>query len=346
MLALIISFFLLSSPARAGEAGYVKLPDGHEVYVDYDAPRDGKPTFVLVNGLVYGLDRWATLANPLAEQGYGVLRYYFRGQLTTLRRELQKGRPDFFQSGLSLQGFARELSDLMQALSIDRATIVGLSYGASIAAEFGQAYPEKTDQLVLLAPLVIPLDRYEPAGAWIRWNLDAVRLSWGPLWGPYVFDFYYNLIYRSYMQTRLVPDRIPEEMKDIPNEYKEAIFHQVRATRDFDLRAYRFPQLANRVHLVLASEEEEPALKDQFRSWRAFGKSGASLTYLSPCWHAVPDSAGGFTAELLREIAGSSPRFQGGAAFYADPKAKTISPVESDAALEARALAEPRGKKE
>lgn len=341
MLTLLL---LLSALPAFADSGYVKIPSGHELYVNYQKAEPGKPTFVLVNGLVYDLDRWHDLAEPLARRGYGVLRYYFRGQLKTLRRELALGRPEFFRKGLSQKDFANELAELMDQLQIKQATVVGLSFGAAIAAEFGQLHPGKIDQLVFLAPLVIPLDRYDSNGAWIHGNLEALRFAWGPFWGSYVYDYYYNLIFRSYLGQRLVPERIPSEMADVADDYKESIFHQVRATRDFDLRTYSFSRLPGRVHLVLASREEEPALKDQFRAWEAFGQSQASLVYLSPSSHAIPDAAGAFTAKLLEEFAGATPRFHSASAFYASTEKKTIEGMGSARALEERALAEPREK--
>lgn len=318
-LSLVALFALLTcpivSPLAQAESGFVKLKSGHELYVDYQAPRPGKPTFVLVNGLVYDLGRWQDFARPLAEEGYGLLRYYFRGQLKTLRQELKHGRPEFFDRGLTPESFANELAELMDTLKINKGIVVGLSYGAGIAAAFGEAHPERVEKLIFLAPLVISLDRYDAQGNWIHQNLQAMRLFWGPLWGSYVYDQYYNWIYRHYLDQRLGENRVPAEMADVPDAYKEAIFHQVRAMRDFDLRQYRFEALANRVHLVLASREEAPALADQFRAWRNF-REGASVTYLSPSSHAIPDDTGRLAAYLADQIASGSPRFTEGAAFY------------------------------
>jgi pimeloyl-ACP methyl ester carboxylesterase len=295
----ILLLLCLSVFSRA-ESGFVQLKD-HQVFVDYSAAAPGKPTVVLVNGLVYGLERWNDFARPLADSGLGVLRYNFRGQSRTLLKELEKGDPDFFRSGLDRRAQAEELAQLLNALQIEKAVIVGLSYGAGIAAEFGERYPAKVEQLVFLAPLVVPLDRYDPNGAWINMNLDALKFWWGPLWGAYVYDYYYNQIYRSYMSQRLVGDRIPAEMRGHEEAYKESIFHLVRAMRDLDLRTFRFAKLEGRVHMLLASEEDAPALKDQFLAWKNFGKGG-SLILLAPAGHAIPDSAGAFAAEVVTKI--------------------------------------------
>lgn len=340
---IIFISILLAATAQAS-AGFVKLPTGHSVYATYEKPAAGMPTLVLVNGLVYGLNRWDPLSAPLLKSGYGILRYNFRGQSQTLRKELEGGAPEFYSSGISREDFALELSELMSALKISKATIVGLSYGAGIAAEFGERFPAKVDRLVFLAPLVVPLDRYDSSGSWVHMNLDALKMLWGPLWGPYVYDYYYNWIFRSYMQSRLAPDRIPEDMRDIAADYKEAIFHQVRAMRDFDLRTYKFEKLAGRVHMMLASEEERPALRDQFLAWKAFAKAQGSLIYLSPSWHAIPDAEGALAAEILEGIVSGDAAFTNGKAYYSsvDRGLRGIEPVTSARELEERAFREKR----
>jgi len=341
MKMIIFLGIFLASSAQAS-TGFIKLPTGHSVYATYQAPAAGMPTLVLVNGLVYGLDRWEPLSAPLAKSGYGILRYNFRGQSQTLRKELEGGTPEFYSSGISRENFALELSELMSALKIKKATIVGLSYGAGIAAEFGERFPAKVDRLVFLAPLVVPLDRYDSNGSWVHMNLDALKMWWGPLWGPYVYDYYYNWIFRSYMQSRLAPDRIPDDMKDIAADYKEAIFHQVRAMRDFDLRTYNFEKLSSRVHMMLASEEERPALRDQFLAWKAFGKAQGSLVYLSPSWHAIPDAEGALAAEILERIVSGDAAFTNGKAYYSSVGRglRGLEPVASARELEERAFRE------
>jgi pimeloyl-ACP methyl ester carboxylesterase len=343
MTKLILFFTLLLPLSAAAETGFVKLPMGHELYVDYQAPKEGKATFVLVNGLVYDMSRWAPLSAKLQSQGYGVLRYYFRGQLSSLRRELQKGEPAFFQSGLSPEVYSQELAELMDRLGIQKGVIVGLSYGAGIAAEFGARYPAKVEQLNFLAPLVVSLDRYDPAGAWVQWNLTAVKLFWGPFWGQWAYDQYYDWIYRNYMHDRLGNDKIPAEMQDVASAYKETVFHQVRAMRDFDLRRYSFKDLEGRVNVLLASGESAPALRDQFRAWDHFGKAQGSLVYLSPAYHAIPDIQGAWAAELLTGLLSGNQRFGKGRVYYSKPAGGFAAIEDANANdLETRALREPR----
>ena len=340
LLALLAPSF---APAAFADEGFVQLPMGHEVYVDYQAARPGKATFVLVNGLVYNFSRWNPLANRLQKEGYGVLRYYFRGQLDTLRRELKKGEPSFFRDGLSPQVYSQELAELVDRLELKKVVVVGLSYGAGIAADFGERYPQKVEQLNFLAPLVVSLDRYDSAGAWVQWNLSAIKIFWGPIWGQWAYDQYYDWIYRNYMRDRLDQSRIPVEMQDVAEAYKETVFHQVRAMREFDLRQSRFAKLKGRVNMLLASTEEERALRDQFSAWSRFDQAQGSLVYLSPAYHAIPDVQGDWAAQLLMSLLEGNDRLKKGLAYYSNPKDGWAGVQATNANdLEARAMKEPR----
>jgi pimeloyl-ACP methyl ester carboxylesterase len=61
------------------------------------------------------------------------------------------------QNGLP-NGQAQSIADLMERLGIDKAIIVGHSFGGAIASSFAVAHPQKTAGLLLLAPATHPWD--------------------------------------------------------------------------------------------------------------------------------------------------------------------------------------------
>lgn len=302
----LIAFGLLNQGyAFAAETGFVKIRQGHEVYVEYTKAKAGRPTLVLVNGLVYDLRYWDDYIRRLTDDGIGVVLYNFRGQSKTLLREVDQRRtPEFFTQGLSPELFAQELSQLLTELGLDgkKVSVAGLSFGGAIAADFAARYPERLAHLILMAPLVVSLDKYDPMGAWIRGNLDAMRLWWGPIWGPMAYDYYYDMIYRSYLVgERISADRIPKDMQAIPDVYKESVFHQVRAMRDFDLKTYAFKGAD--VHLILAGEEDVPVYADQLRAWENFDRSArGSLVYLPKAAHGIPATAPAEASQVTLRI--------------------------------------------
>lgn len=303
-------------------AGFVTLPDGIQRYVDFVPAKGDKPVIILSNGLVYELSRWDVLRKELIAQGYGVVNYYMRGQFKTLRQEAQdKGTPLFFKTGLTVNNLGEEINGIIDQLKIkDKVVIVGLSYGASAAAEFVKLHPEKVKATFFMAPLVVPLDRYNPQGQWLYANLEFIKLWWGPFMGPTFYDYAYNATYRSYFNVSIIPEGIPEELKDMEGLYKEAIFHLVRATRDFDLRSYDLNTTeTNSVHFLLANEEVSQAFEDQLAAFEKIApKARGSLIWLTEAAHAIPDAQPKQAAELIVKLLNKETRFQAAKSYKFD----------------------------
>jgi pimeloyl-ACP methyl ester carboxylesterase len=303
----------LAAPTKSTQRTFIKLDDGVERYVEYVKPQKGKTWIVFTNGLVYEIQRWGELDRKLVAQGYGIFHYYFRGQDLTLAREAEQSsqQPAFFKTGLESKDFADELHELLGKAGIhDKVIIVALSYGAHIAATFAQEYPASVEEVVFLAPLVVPLEKYQPQGQWLDWNLMWVKM----LWGPYFYEYAYRQIYGTYLRDRVTEDRVPEHLAAIPDTYRESLYFLVRAVRDFDLKTYKFSKLApNSVHYFVAQEDEEAAFKDQLAAFDGVdARTRGSLIWLPDSAHAIPDSAPSDAAYYLRFLIERDPRLEQG----------------------------------
>src|SRR3954454_11975742 len=110
---------------------------GHRV--GYRMAGEG-PAVVLVHGLALSSATWKYVIPALAER-YTVLAPDLFGH-----GESAKPRGDY-----SLGAHASGLRDLMVALGIERATLVGHSLGGGIAMQLGYQFPERCERLVLVA---------------------------------------------------------------------------------------------------------------------------------------------------------------------------------------------------
>lgn len=313
---------------RLWTKGLITLKDGVPRHVEYLAPLQGQPTLVFTNGLVYNISRWQEVRENLAAKGYGLLFYYFRGQHETLRAEADKFKePLFFKDGLDTADFSAELLQVLDQLGIqERVHLIGLSYGAHIVASFASEHSDRVDKVIFLAPLVRSLDQYDPSGAWLLQNLDWLKLTWGPLFGPYFYEMAYRQIYQSYLNQRVVPDRVPEELRDRPEIYRESLFHLVRAVRNFDLRRLDFHGLQNNsVSVILAKEDSEKVFADQ-KQVAAKLASGRlqQLIFMPEASHAIPDSEGNAAAEIIHLLIQNDPRLTPGGASIL--KGQELSP--------------------
>jgi pimeloyl-ACP methyl ester carboxylesterase len=303
------------------EPKVITLPDQSRLHAEIHRGQPGKATFVLVNGLVYDIARWNPVADALAARGYTVVRYAFVGQPESLRLLAKDESPRFMQKGLELKDLSEELTQVLEQLGItERIHLVGLSFGATAAAEYASTHQDRVEATILISPMVVPLDFYDAGGRSIRAWLNTVRY-WEDtpcdLYGKinpflclardYWYDSFYAYIYQNYLATRV--KTTPEGLD--PSTYKKSIFHLVRATRDFDLRSYA-SRMTN-VHFMIASQDEAHLKTDQLKVWNEVSpEERRSLTTFEGAKHAIPDEAPGRTADLLSSIAEKTPELQSG----------------------------------
>lgn len=113
---------------------------GHRVSYR-EAGRDGRHVVLLVHGIAGSSATWEPVLEPLC-----------RHSRVLAPDLLGHGDSDAPHSGdYSLGGFATGLRDLLVALDVDRATVVGHSFGGGVAMQFAHQFPEFTERLVLVS---------------------------------------------------------------------------------------------------------------------------------------------------------------------------------------------------
>ncbi len=111
--------------------------NGVELYYELDGP-ERADVLVLSNGILMSTASWA-LQRALLANEYRLLLYDCRGMW-------QSAHPT---GPYSMELHADDLAALLDALSIERAHIGGISYGAEISMVFALKYPGRTRSLVL-----------------------------------------------------------------------------------------------------------------------------------------------------------------------------------------------------
>lgn len=288
------------------------------------------PTVVLLNGLIYDIHRWDKVTEKLQTKGMRVIRLSYAAQPESLRLLREGDQPEFLHSGLKLSDMADDVNRVVQYYQIDSpVTVIGLSYGATVAVEYAKLYPTNVDQILLLSPLVVPLDSYSPQGQVLRSYLDNIRfwenspcLAYGWLnpWlcyqtKDYWYDTFYNLFYESYLNMRIA--ETPEDLQ--PALYKKSVFQLVRAVRDFDLRK-EVKGLKN-VHITIAENEESHLKNDQLKSWALVPvKERRSFAEFQGVTHALPDEAPQRAADWIEAVVTKSKDLQTGSEFIIEPE--------------------------
>ncbi len=110
---------------------------GHEV--GYRMAGEG-PALVLIHGLTGSSTTWREVMPDLAER-FTVIAPDLLGH-----GQSAKPRGDY-----SLGAFASGIRDLLVALGIDRATVIGHSLGGGVALQLAYQFPERCERLVLVS---------------------------------------------------------------------------------------------------------------------------------------------------------------------------------------------------
>jgi len=147
-----------SLAATQTDTGRVRVP-GSTLF--YERAGSGSPVILLHGG---NLDRrmWDEEFAAL-QRTHRVIRYDARG---------------YGRSGAADTAFSahHDLRDLMNALQVPRASLVGLSLGGRIAMDFALAHPDRVDRLVLVAPGISGGTWAEDADtAWLAVARDAAK---------------------------------------------------------------------------------------------------------------------------------------------------------------------------
>ncbi|HEY3270476.1 MAG TPA: alpha/beta fold hydrolase [Geothrix sp.] len=163
--------------------------NGIDLYYEFHGPETGA-LIILNNGVFMNTASWAFQLPDLARR-HRVLAYDMRGQ----------GKSEHPEGDYSMELHAEDLVALMDALAIDKAHLVGTSYGGELNLVMGVRHPERCHSLVI----VTSVSHSEPLCAAMveRWRL-AAKLGDGPA--------FFRLIYADvYSETFLVQraDLIP-----------------------------------------------------------------------------------------------------------------------------------------
>jgi pimeloyl-ACP methyl ester carboxylesterase len=155
-------FHLYGNPAssieqvREGHSNFVRLANNNILFARFTPPSDPKkPTIVLMNGLPDDLNNWGRLDYSLAEKGYGVLVFDFKGQGFTLAYNA----PNL--GDLSWQSQVEDIKHLLNFFRLRKVIVSGLSYGGGMALAFGAIYPERVHKVVAFAPFIEPIEATE-----------------------------------------------------------------------------------------------------------------------------------------------------------------------------------------
>src|SRR5256712_12902551 len=122
------------------EYSWFTTVDGVRIHFQ-EAGDESAPSVILIHGFISSNLVWSDVFLPLAVAGFRVIAPDLPGY----------GYSDKPSDGeYTIEFQARAVLGLMDRLEIERATIVGASYGGAVAASMALDYPERGERLVLV----------------------------------------------------------------------------------------------------------------------------------------------------------------------------------------------------
>lgn len=112
--------------------------NGIELYYELHGA-ESAPVLVLNNGIIMNAAASWAFQTPALSQHFRLLQYDCRGQ----------GQSDHPDEAYSMEMHADDLAGLLDALAIQNAHILGISFGGEVAQAFALKYPRRTLSLVL-----------------------------------------------------------------------------------------------------------------------------------------------------------------------------------------------------
>ena len=125
------------------------------------------PDMIMIHGFLGNLAVWHLHIAPELRHQFRVTTYDLRGH----------GYSEVTPKGYSAENQALDLKDLMDSLSIEKASIVGHSFGADIGLYMSLLYPERVRRLVAIEPGLAALVDQRKSAQWNGWSYWVSKLE-------------------------------------------------------------------------------------------------------------------------------------------------------------------------
>jgi pimeloyl-ACP methyl ester carboxylesterase len=213
------------------------------VRIHYQQAGQG-PDLVLIHGLTGNLAVWHLKIIPLLWDHFRILTYDLRGH----------GYSDMPPSGYSPTDMAGDLRGLLDELGIEKAALVGHSYGADIALYSALHYPQHVRQVVAIEAALPAMIKFRAQEDWEGWSYwaNVLERSGQSVPEEHRFDASYLIRMSLKMPKKWGPlkglPRNPEPFLRLLDE--TSVVHDFEEIGELTLE--NIPRITTPVHLIYA----------------------------------------------------------------------------------------------
>ena len=135
-------------------------------YIHYQQSGSGPP-LVLVHGLMGSLADWQERVVPLLTHQFSVLTFDLRGH----------GESDMPSAGYTSADMAADMEELLTQLDVEKADVVGHSFGGTVALHFTALHPNRVQRLTISDSRLRPLQPTQKLKDWVYWPVWKSQLQ-------------------------------------------------------------------------------------------------------------------------------------------------------------------------
>ncbi len=194
---------------------FIKTSDNCTLYYEVTGNTQSTKTLVFLNGLSQSTIAWAFVV-PYFRNEYKIilLDFIFQGQ-----SDKNSEYRDFDQH-------AADVKKLLDDLKIEKATVIGLSYGSLVAQHFALLFPQRLESVILMSTFAHKIPYFEAIE--IAWS-SALHAGGYPL----LFDIMLpSVLGEEYFKNPIVPIELMRQARMDANSDTAALFKLMQATKE------------------------------------------------------------------------------------------------------------------
>lgn len=192
-----------------------KTIDDLNIYYEVQGNPESQETLLFLNGLTQSTVSWLF-----------VLPYFKETHKIILIDFIFQGQSDKAEHWRDFDQHANDVKHVLQQEKINKATIIGLSYGSMVAQNFAVNHPNFVNKLILISTFAHKTPYYE-----------AIELSW---WRALEFGGYNlmldimlpSVLSEEYFSHPIIPIQMMKEARLDAQQNKQAIFNLMQATKE------------------------------------------------------------------------------------------------------------------
>lgn len=238
------------------------------------------PAVMLIHGVGADGSSWDMIATSLRDN-FRVIRLDLRGH----------GRSGHIEGGCSLDGFVRDVIDVLDACGVGRTHIVGFSLGGMIAQLLALHHPDRVDRMILLSAVA---GRTDEERARVQQRLETLRTEGVAAISGAAQERWFTPGFIA-MHPEIVAARMAQLQQNHPASYAAA--YTVFSLSDLGdrLHAIRNPTL-------IATGEHDPGSNTRMARYMHAQIPGSRLEILPGLRHSVLVEAPERITILIREF--------------------------------------------